>query len=84
LISHKILLVTKVHLLQTGGVLNPIRLNKENEAAIEKLVEESDWNGLTPPLAVNDAVKNGISYTRSRFVKGRKTSSAGNKHRLKK
>ena len=64
-------------------MLNPIRLSKENEAAIERLVRESDNILLTPPLAVNAAVKEGLPAAYKLFVKNGKAPGAGRKAHLK-
>lgn len=50
-------------------MLNPIRLSKENEAAIESLVKDSINPLLTPAKAVNMAIEKGLHAVRKQFVK---------------
>lgn len=50
-------------------MLNPIRLSKVNEKAIESVVKESSNPLLTPAKATNIAVSKGLRGLRKQFVK---------------
>lgn len=49
--------------------MNPIRISKDNEKAVEAIVKDSANELLTPSIVVNAATKKGLPAVRKQFVK---------------